>query len=118
MMIKISLLPPMWAWLCPGLGLGHWLGAESAYLALHERLPQTLSPALHHAQGRVPAQGQLANSILEFFGLGALALQKFFAVHVDGDHQGLIAVKGFQYLLPQREKAGSGTLKTVTWGSF
>lgn len=85
-MIKIPVLPPTWAWLCPGRGLGHWLGAESAYLALHERLPQTLSPALHRAQGRVPAQGQLADSILEFFGLGALALQKFFAVHVDRDH--------------------------------
>ena len=117
-MIKISLLPPTWAWLCPGPGLGLWLGAELAYLALHERPPQTLSPALHCAQGRVPAQRQLANSILEFFGVGALALQKFFAVHADGDHQGLIGVKGFQYLLPQREKVGSGTLKTVTWGSF
>ena len=39
-------------------------------------------------------------------------------IGVFGNVADLVGVKGFQYLLPQREKAGSGTLKTVMWGSF
>lgn len=56
--------------------------------------------------GRVPAQAQLADSILELFGVGTLGLQKFLAAHIDRDQQSLVGVKGFYYLLWKREETG------------
>lgn len=87
------------------------LGAESAYLALHERLPQARTPAVQGALGRLPAHAQLLESAPELHGLGALTGQAVLAARVRGAQQCLVGVKGLDYFLPQREKAGSGMLQ-------
>lgn len=101
-MIKISAPPTHVGLAVPGTGPS--APAVAAYLALHERLPQALSPALHRSPRRVPVQPQLAHALMELFGLAAPGLQELLAARVDRDHQSLVGVQGVYYLLPQKER--------------
>lgn len=102
--IKISAPPTHVGLAVPGTG--PWAPAVVAYLALHERLPQALSPALRRSPRRVPVQPQLAHALMELLGLAAPGLQKLLAAHVGRDHQSLVGVQGVQDLLPQKERLG------------
>lgn len=94
--IKISAPPAHVGLAVPGTG--PWAPAEAAYLALHERLPQALSPALHRSPRRAPVQPQLAHALMELLGHAAPRPRELLAALV------LVGVQGVEYLLPQRER--------------